>query len=720
MLEAVERLLAGRHHEPHSVLGWHVLSKGQWVFRAWLPMAEQVEWEGHALTRQASTDLFEIIVPAKTAPHPVLHYVDKVTAQQHTTMTPYTFSPQVGEMDLYLFGQGKHHHLWRMLGSHVMTIDEVTGVQFSVWAPGAQRVSVVGDFNRWNGLTHPMRVRGSSGVWELFIPGLGAGTAYKYEIIGAQAQLSIKADPYTQQTFLRPETSSCVVETSTHTWQDADWIAQRERFDWQHRPISIYELHVGSWARPSDGGYYHWDELVQRLIPYVCNLAYTHIEILPIAEHPLDESWGYQVSGYFSPTARYGKPDGLRAFIDACHQANIGVILDWVPAHFPRDDFALARFTGETVYEHADPQRGEHKDWGTLIFDYGRNEVRNFLIANALYWFSEFHFDGLRVDAVASMIYLDYSRKHGEWSPNQYGGRENIEAIAFLRELNRVVHGMFNGVLTMAEESTAWPMVSRPIELGGLGFSMKWNMGWMNDNLSYIAEDPVHRKYHHNRLTFSQIYTYTENFILPLSHDEVVHMKGSLLDKMPGDYWQRFANLRLFYAWQYAHPGKKLLFMGSEFAQWNEWRVQGELDWSLNDFPAHHGMTLVVRDLNQLYRTQKALYQYDFDSRGFGWIDCHDSDQSVLSLIRYSDTEFVIVVLNFTPVVRENYRIGVPQPGCYQELFNSDSHFYGGSDLGNDGMLCSEAIAWMGFNQSLSMTLPPLAAIYLKISAIPL
>jgi glycogen branching enzyme (EC 2.4.1.18) len=498
-------------------------------------------------------------------------------------------------------------------------------------------------------------------------------------------------------------------------WKDGEWLTRRAQFDWQHQPISVYELHAGSWRRHPDGRFYTWPELIESLIPYVRDLGYTHIELLPIAEHPLDESWGYQVSGYYAPTARYGSPDELRAFVDACHQAGLGVILDWVPAHFPKDDFGLARFIGEPLYEHADPRRGEHQDWGTLIFDYGRNEVRNFLLANALYWLDEFHIDGLRVDAVASMIYLDYSRKAGEWVPNQYGGRENLEAIAFLRELNSVVHGRFAGVLTIAEESTAWPMVSRPVELGGLGFSMKWNMGWMNDNLAYIEEDPVHRKYHHDQLTFSQIYAYTENFVLPLSHDEVVHLKGSMLDKMPGDYWQKFANLRLFYAWQYAHPGKKLLFMGGEFGQWNEWSDRGELDWSLRQFPIHDGVQRLVRDLNRLYCTQPAMHQYDFESRGFAWIDCHDSDQSVLSLMRKSDTEQVIVLLNFTPVPRHAYRIGVPQGGAYVEMLNTDSAYYGGSNCGNAGELHSETLPWMGYAQSLALTLPPLAAVYLKL-----
>ena len=717
MPDALERLKQGRHHDPFALLGWHGTAGGHWVFRAWLPNAEEATWpDGTPLQRQADSDLFELVRPDREPLHPVLRIRSRHSGDWITTVTPYTFSPLIGDLDIYLYGQGRHHHLWRMLGAQVQDVDGIAGVQLAVWAPGARRVSVVGDFNHWNGLAHPMRVRGSSGVWELFVPGLAAGQTYKYEIIGPQGQLVIKSDPFARQTFLRPETASCIPAPSTHVWRDGHWLTRRAGFDWQHQPISIYELHAGSWQRSRDGGFLDWAELAARLIPYVKSLGYTHIELLPVAEHPLDESWGYQVTGYFAPTARHGSPDDLRRFIDACHEADIGVLLDWVPAHFPRDDFALARFTGEPVYEHADPKRGEHHDWGTLIFDYGRHEVRNFLIANALYWLEEFHFDGLRVDAVASMIYLDYSRRDGEWAPNQYGGRENLEALAFMRELNTVVHGRCPGVLTIAEESTAWPMVSRPTELGGLGFSMKWNMGWMNDNLSYIAQDPVHRKYHHNQLTFSQLYTYTENFVLPLSHDEVVHMKGSLLDKMPGDYWQRFANLRLFYAWQYAHPGKKLLFMGGEFAQWNEWKATGELDWSLKDFPAHEGVSRLIGDLNHLYTHEPALYRHDFESSGFGWIDCHDSDQSVLSLMRSGDGQVLVVVLNFTPVPRMAYRIGVPGAGGYREIMNTDAAWYGGSNIGNGGLVVSEPVAWMGFSHSVSLALPPLGAIFLKLA----
>ena len=716
MNKVLNRIQQGIHHDPFEVLGWHLQASGEWLFRTFMPAAEQVEFvKGGALGRVAGSDLFELLVKEKTQQHPLLRWKDKAKGDWHEVISPYTFTPQIGEMDLYLLGEGQHHNAWHVLGSRICVVDGIAGCQFAVWAPGVMRVSVVGDFNEWDGRSYPMRSRGESGIWELFIPGLDAGHAYKYEILGQHGQLAIKADPYAQQAFIRPETTSCIPADSRHVWQDNEWLTRRAEFDWQHQPICVYELHVGSWRRHADGSFYSWSELSESLIPYVRDLGYTHIELLPIAEHPLDESWGYQVSGYYAPTARYGSPDDFRAFVDACHQANLGVILDWVPAHFPKDDFGLARFVGEPLYEHADPRRGEHQDWGTLIFNFGRNEVKNFLLANALYWLDEFHIDGLRVDAVASMIYLDYSRKAGEWLPNQYGGRENLEAIAFLRELNRVVHSRFAGVLTFAEESTAWPMVSRPVEVGGLGFSMKWNMGWMNDNLAYIEEDPVHRKYHHDQLTFSQIYAYTENFVLPLSHDEVVHLKGSMLDKMPGDYWQKFANLRLFYAWQYAHPGKKLLFMGSEFGQWNEWRDNGELDWSLRQFPIHDGVQRLVQDLNKLYRTQPAMHQYDFDARGFAWIDCHDSDQSVLSLMRKSDTEQIVVLLNFTPVPRLAYRIGVPQAGAYAEMLNTDSAYYGGSNSGNAGELHTEAKPWMGFEHSLVMTLPPLAAVYLKL-----
>ncbi|MFN3543872.1 MAG: 1,4-alpha-glucan branching protein GlgB [Thiobacillus sp.] len=714
----IERLQAGTHHDPFEVLGIHPTPDGGQVVRVFLPAAEAVEVAGGPMTRIEGTDCFERILPAGSAldRHPLLRWQAKADGRWHVMQSPYTFPPQLGDMDLYLFGEGRHLDVWKVLGARLKTVDGVTGCLFAVWAPAVQRVSVVGDFNDWDGRRHPMRCRGTSGVWELFIPGLDAGHAYKYEILGRHGQLVTKTDPYARQMFMRPETTSRIPEEIAYAWGDGAWLAARAQFDWQHRPISIYELHAGSWRRHEDGSFYTWGELAAELIPYVLDLGYTHIELMPVAEHPLDASWGYQVSGYYAPTARFGSPHDFRAFVDACHRANLGVLLDWVPAHFPKDDWALARFTGEPVYEHADPRRGEHQDWGTLIFDFGRNEVRNFLIANALYWLEEFHIDGLRVDAVASMLYLDYSRQPGEWVPNQYGGRENLDAIHFLREMNTAVHARFPGVLTIAEESTAWPAVSRPVELGGLGFSMKWNMGWMNDSLDYIEKDPVYRKYQHNQLTFSQMYAWTENFVLPLSHDEVVHMKKSMLDKMPGDVWQRFANLRLFYAWQYAHPGKKLLFMGGEFGQWNEWRESGPLDWVLLGFPDHDGIRALVRDLNRLYRDEPAMHAFDFDPRGFRWIDCHDADQSVLSFVRYGPegTPPIAVLLNFTPVPRHAYRIGVPWRDPWREVLNTDSMFYGGSNLGNGQPLYPQDRPWMGFPHSVEVTIPPLGAIFLK------
>ncbi len=715
----LQRVQAGTHHDPFEVLGFHRRPDGSTLLRVFMPAAENVELaDGARFARIAGCDCFELVLPplASSEPHPHLRWQDKGQGAWHESISPYTFAPQLGELDLYLLGEGRHFQAWKVLGARLKTVDGIAGCLFSVWAPAVQRVSLIGDFNAWDGRRHPMRCRGESGIWELFVPGLTAGMAYKYEILGRNGQLLKKTDPYARQMFLRPETTSCVPAIDAHVWQDDGWIEARQTFDWQHRPISIYELHAGSWRRHPDGSFHSWDELAARLIPYVIELGYTHIELMPVAEHPLDESWGYQVSGYYAPTARYGSPDDLRRFVDACHRHGLGVLLDWVPAHFPKDEFALARFTGEPLYEHADPRRGEHQDWGTLIFDFGRNEVRNFLTANALYWIEEFHIDGLRVDAVASMLYLDYSRRAGEWLPNQYGGRENIEAIRFLREMNTLLHGRFPGVLTIAEESTAWPMVSRPVELGGLGFSMKWNMGWMNDSLAYIEQDPVYRKYWHNQLTFSQMYAWSENFVLPLSHDEVVHMKGSMLSKMPGDIWQRFANLRLFYTWQYAHPGKKLLFMGQEFAQWNEWSERGELDWVLLTFPSHDGIRKLVGDLNRLYRAQPALHELDFNPEGFRWIDCHDADQSVLSLVRRGrqEDDHLVIVLNFTPVTRHRYRIGVPWGGAYREIFNSDSEYYGGSNCGNGREIRAEPIPWMGFPHSIELTLPPLAGLFLE------
>ncbi len=717
----LERLQQGRHHDPFDYLGRHPLNEG-WIIRAYMPSAEAVELASIGpMNRVEGSDLFVIRLDKtqheQLPSHYRLRWQEKHDGSWHEAVSPYSFDPQLSDWDLHLFNEGRHHHAWRILGAQIREIDGIDGCLFSVWAPHVQRVSVIGDFNGWNGLRHPMRNRGHSGVWELFVPGLHPGDAYKFELLSHQGHLITKTDPYARRMAMRPDTTSLVTTPTKYQWQDSNWLAQRQAWDWQRKPVSIYEIHPGSWRLHEDGSFYNWRELADELVPWVHDMGYTHIELLPVMEHPLDESWGYQVSGYYAPSSRFGSPDDLRHFIDSCHQHGIGVLLDWVPAHFPKDEFALARFTGEPLYEHADPRKGEHRDWGTLIFDFGRNEVRNFLVANALYWIEEFHIDGLRVDAVASMLYLDYSREDGDWTPNRYGGREHLEAIDFLREMNEVVHTSFPGVITVAEESTAWPMVSRPPYMGGLGFSMKWNMGWMHDTLSYMETDPIYRKYHHDKLTFSQLYLWSENFVLPFSHDEVVHLKKSMLDKMPGDVWQRFANLRLLYAYQYAHPGKKLLFMGSEFGQWTEWNAKTALDWPLMEVPDHQGIHKLVTDLNHLYSAEAALHETDFDHEGFQWIDCHDNEQSILSFIRRSHNnpaDVLLCLFNFTPVPRLGYRIGVPAPGDYQECLNSDSSWYGGSNMGNAGRITAEAVPWMGFEHSLELTLPPLGALFLK------
>lgn len=617
------------------------------------------------------------------------------------------------DFDWHLFGEGRHWHLYRWLGAHPRLFEGIPGVAFAVWAPHADRVSVVGDFNGWNGRLHPMRQR-PGGLWEIFIPHLPTGSLYKYEIHNGQTgELLLKADPFAQEAELRPRTASVVTGPSRFIWADAQWMSARANGDWRHQPLALYEVHLGSWRRQADGSWLSYRELAQKLVAYVREMGYTHIELLPITEHPLDASWGYQTTGFFAPTRRYGTPDDFRGFVDYCHRQGVGVILDWTPAHFPRDGHALARFDGAPLYEHPDPRRGEHPDWGTLIFDYGQNQVRNFLLASALYWIEEFHIDGLRVDAVASMLYLDYSRKPGEWVPNAYGGRENLEAITFLRELNVQVHGQAPGALVIAEESTAWPQVSRPVEHGGLGFSMKWNMGWMHDTLKYLAHDPVHRRYHQDHLTFGLLYTFTENFVLPFSHDEVVHGKRSLLGRMPGDDWQRFANLRLLYSYQWTYPGKKLLFMGGDIAQPWEWDAEGSVAWELLGYAPHRGIQRLVADLNRLYRELPALHRLDFDRSGFEWIDCQDADQSTLSYLRQSENQFVVVALNFTPVPRPDYRLGVPGPGTYRERLNSDSVYYGGSNLGNRGAIEAEPIPSHGRPWSVGIVLPPLGALVL-------
>ncbi len=717
--EAHRRILEARHHDPFNVLGRHQ-EGGDTVIRSLIPGAAEASVEGSGgllpMQRLHNSDLFEWRGDGSLVPLRYRLCWRDGGGGEHAFHDPYCFPQQLGDFDLYLFGEGRHHHAYRFLGAHPRRVDGIDGVQFAVWAPNAERVSVVGDFNRWDGRCHPMRTRGGGGVWELFIPDLQPGTLYKFELRHRDSgAVVVKTDPYGRRFELRPATAAVVDAESRYPWQDGDWLRARGGRDWLHTPMTIYEVHLGSWQKDEKCHFLGYRELARRLVDYLKPMGFTHIELLPVTEHPLDGSWGYQSTGYYAATSRFGHPDDLRYLIDLCHQNGIGVILDWVPAHFPRDAFALARFDGSPLYEHEDPRRGEHRDWGTLIFNYGRNEVKNFLISSAVYWMQEFHIDALRVDAVASMLYLDYSRQPGDWLPNVYGGRENLEAIAFMQELNSVVHEQFPGALTMAEESTAWPMVSRPVSMGGLGFSLKWNMGWMNDTLSYMHKEPVHRAYHHDMLTFGLLYAFSENFILPFSHDEVVHGKRSMLDKMPGDEWQRFANLRLLYTYMYTMPGKKLLFMGNEFGQGREWDDDQPLEWYLLERPQHQGIHRLVTDLNRLYREQRALHYYDFEGQGFEWIDCHDDRASLLSYVRRAGEELAVVALNFTPVPHQHFRLGVPRPGNYEVVFNSDSSYYGGGNIGSAGPLASEAIPHMGRQWSVQLPLPPLAGVVLRL-----
>jgi 1,4-alpha-glucan branching enzyme len=625
------------------------------------------------------------------------------------------------DYDLHLFNEGTHVRAWEKFGSHRMEVDNVAGVHFAVWAPNAERVSVIGDFNRWDGRVHVMRPLASSGVWELFIPNLPEGACYKYEVRTRAGHLLEKADPYGRRFEVPPNSASIIWAEGRYEWGDEEWLRDRPSFaGWHDRPMSIYEVHLGSWKRVPEQGnrFLSYRELADSLVPYVREMGYTHIELMPVMEHPFSGSWGYQVIGFFAPTSRFGTPDDFRYFVDQCHRHGVGVILDWVPGHFPKDQHGLAQFDGTALYEHADPRQGEHKDWGTLIFNYGRNEVRSFLISNALFWLEEFHVDGLRVDAVASMLYLDYSRKAGEWISNQYGGRENLDAVAFLQQLNTETHGRVPGTITVAEESTSWPAVSRPTYVGGLGFTYKWNMGWMHDILEYVKEDPVHRRWHHGQITFSMLYAFTENFVLPFSHDEVVHGKRALLDKLPGDVWQKHATLRALYGYMFGHPGKKLLFMGGEFGQWHEWNVESSLDWHLLDDPMHQGLRRWVQDLNHTYQREPSLHQVDFEPAGFTWVDCNDNENSVISLIRRArnPNDFTLVLANFTPVPRLGYRVGVPEGGWYRELLNSDAAMYGGGNVGNGGGVAAEGQPSHGFNHTLTVTVPPLGFVLLKRS----
>ncbi|MBN2495066.1 MAG: 1,4-alpha-glucan branching protein GlgB [Deltaproteobacteria bacterium] len=709
--------------DPHALLGAHAMrtraGKGLCV-RAYHPDARRAELlvSGKALEMEpVERGLFAVFVPG--ARHAELDYTIRFTfsdGAEHTRQDPYRFMPTLGDVDLHLAGEGRHLRLYEKMGAHLRTVDGVDGVSFSVWAPNARRVSLIGNFNNWDGRLYPMRLMGASGIWELFVPGLGRGELYKYEIMTHDGRLRIKSDPFAFAMELRPKTGSVIWGLPRHDWGDGDWMAERARRDLRHGPMSIYEVHLGSWMRSPDEGnrWLSYRELAPRLVDHLKSHGFNFLELMPVAEHAFDPSWGYQVTGYFSPTCRYGTPEDLCFLIDTLHRNGIGVIVDWVPGHFPKDDFSLRYFDGTALYEHADPRQGEHQDWGTLIFNYGRNEVRNYLLSNALYWLDCFHIDGLRVDAVASMIYLDYSRGPGQWVPNQYGGKENLEALSFLREFNTEVYAHFPGAFTVAEESTSFAGVTRPVHLGGLGFGFKWDMGWMNDTLRYFHKDPVHRRYHHNDLTFGMLYQYSENFILPLSHDEVAQGKGSLYDKMPGDHWQRLANLRTLYAYLFTHPGKKLLFMGAEFGQGREWNFDTSLDWHEAGEPERAGLQRFVRDLGQLYRQEPALWAQELEPTGFHWIDCNDADTGVVSYVRWGEGRDLLVVLNLTPVVRQGYRIGAPRPSWYRELINSDAAVYGGSNVGNGGGVHTRTRPMHGHPFSLELTLPPIGALILR------
>jgi 1,4-alpha-glucan branching enzyme len=711
----IDAIVAGTSHDPHAVLGAH-LGPGGVVVRVLRPLARTVTIvldDGRRYpARHLHQGVFSVTLPVTEVPgyQLAVRYPgpDGGDGAEIVTGDPYRYLPTLGEVDLHLIGEGRHEELWRVLGAHVRSVAGVTGTSFAVWAPNARGIRVIGDFNHWDGRGHPMRSLGGAGVWELFVPGVGDGTRYKYEICGRDGRWQRKADPMASLAEQPPATAS-VVFTSAYQWEDADWLARRAGAEPSRQPLSVYEVHIGSW-RPG----LSYRQLAEELTGYVTDLGFTHVEFLPVAEHPFGGSWGYQVTSYYAPTSRFGSPDEFRHLVDRLHQAGIGVILDWVPAHFPRDDWALAAFDGTPLYEHADPRRGEHPDWGTLIFNFGRPEVRNFLVANALCWLEDFHADGLRVDAVASMLYLDYSRADGQWAPNARGGRENLDAVSFLQEVNATCYRRVPGIMMIAEESTAWPGVTRPVHLGGLGFGFKWNLGWMHDTLGYFSHDPVFRHYHHNEITFSLMYAFSENYLLPLSHDEVVHGKGSLLGKMPGDEWRRFAGLRSLLAYMWAHPGKQLLFMGSEFGQGGEWSAERGLDWWVLDDEQHAGVQRLVRDLNRCYADHPALWALDSSPDGFGWIDANDASGNVLSFLRFSgDGGMLACVANFAGHPHNSYRVGLPRPGRWRELINTDGYDYGGSGVGNLGAVEASAAPWHGQPASATLRLPPLGVLYL-------
>lgn len=720
--EELRSIVEGEHRDPHHILGRHTFLEGYYI-NAYKPNAKRVEVIDviknvcYKMDKVDDAGFFTVLV------NELFQYKLRMTGYDDETWEyydAYQFEPFVGELDMYLFGNGTHYEIYDKLGAHPMTIEGIEGVLFAVWAPNAKRVSVIGSFCNWDGRVYQMRNVQNSGIYELFIPGLVAGDAYKYEIKTYQNFIIEKADPYANAAELRPGNASVIADLNKYTWTDSEWMEKRDKVTTLNKPISIYEVHLGSWRRnDSETGFKNYRELAHELADYCMDMGYTHIELMPISEHPFDGSWGYQVTGYYAPTSRFGTPDDFMYFVDYLHQNGLGLILDWVPAHFPKDEFGLIEFDGTALYEHEDPRQGEHPHWGTKIFNYGRHEVSNFFISNALFWIDKFHIDGLRVDAVASMLYLDYGKEDGGWIPNPHGGRENLEAVEFFKHLNSVVYKKYPGALMVAEESTSWPGVSRPVNYGGLGFGLKWNMGWMNDFLRYIQKDPIHRRFHHNDLTFSMVYAFTENFVLVISHDEVVHGKGSMIDKMPGDYWQKFANLRVAYGFMYTHPGKKLLFMGQEFAQFTEWSEAKSLDWHLLEFEKHQQMQKYVKDLNHLYKNHAAFWEDDFTLAGFDWINCMDSANSIVSYIRIApkSNETLVIIANFTPVPRTLHKVGVPYAGRYEEIFNSDASEYGGSGIVNPEVIHTMDENYDGRSFSLGLKLPPLGVTVFKYMA---